>query len=1035
MTRFWGILALLGAVLFVLWVARAVYVSAIRGGPWAWPVDPDASCRDTGFSCGVLSGAITTVLTIAFAAGIFLLLRFWRVKRRYLGLARTEAEELLQAGGSPFAEIVGRDELCRVLMADLRDRNGRRPHVVVGGVGTGKTAVLVRLTQMLARDGAVPVPIRLRGADSRLDFRDLAHKRFVNSAQGVLLSDADAEKVWRQLSKQDRIVVLADGLEEALTAGSAEAERDSLIRVAIREAAQTNLPLVIASRPHDPLRGMDAAVVELEPLSEEAALKYVQAEVRGDDRRIDWIIETADVVETPLYLRIMRQLHEADLLGRVVAGTDEQGLDTRGMDRVELRLRLMQTWLRALERGNFAKELPLNKRDRKAAIAQLSGLACIGLEHDSLDVKFAEFVGTPPPAKAGQPTATDPPTGETTRAGESGSSDGDERTLLERLRAQRKRGAPARPHRKLYDEVETTVKNARWSGIDVRLAATMGLRLGIVEAHGDGVRFPHSIMQAYLGSRMMGVALQEDEFCAKALDSPGREFLVSLVLHACDEAARPAADEGTTNGGVPRKQLAEVLGGWGAEEGREAKALDLFAAALEIDSIDGGSQQRVIADDLTEKWKRISKADRTVEEAKLGTVRRLGDAARKVAKHPDKNPPAYSALFEIGCLEERSYRVRLAAAQELGAGSDRAFEALGDVLGAPKPDAANVQTSERRRQETMRAWLAPMLVGSVTSKDNRDEARRQLGEWLTLVGDQPGQGKPLPLALEVALAQGFKHAANRRRRHPHARDETREHLAEQAREMLTRARFWFSRLTLVHALCLWALPDDPAGNTAKARRRADFDKLVRHWLSLPAGHPEHPFVTEARALAVLALETGRPERYIWIDESGVVTRVGSLPTKRTEPRKHQLWIPPSTGWTALDRRAQQLVADVLLLLNLAERGDTPDERDRRLDRANRSDLPPCLKGKRTPLDPSRTVGDAESSAPGSTCIEDCPFQLCPYPPKGDETFRVEVSEAFCRRQQTLVHRLPLPSGAAPWQNAMPGELRRFWASMGERARR
>jgi hypothetical protein len=33
---------------------------------------------------------------------------------------------------------VGRDELCKVVIADLHDR-GTRPHVLVGGVGTGKT--------------------------------------------------------------------------------------------------------------------------------------------------------------------------------------------------------------------------------------------------------------------------------------------------------------------------------------------------------------------------------------------------------------------------------------------------------------------------------------------------------------------------------------------------------------------------------------------------------------------------------------------------------------------------------------------------------------------------------------------------------------------------------------------------------------------------------------------------------------------------------------------------------------------------------
>jgi hypothetical protein len=36
--------------------------------------------------------------------------------------------------------------------------------------------------------------------------------------------------------------------------------------------------------------------------------------------------------------------------------------------------------------------------------------------------------------------------------------------------------------------------------LDLRLAAARGTELGLVEAFGDGVRFPHSIMQAYLVS-------------------------------------------------------------------------------------------------------------------------------------------------------------------------------------------------------------------------------------------------------------------------------------------------------------------------------------------------------------------------------------------------------------------------------------------------------------------------------------------------------------------------------------------------------
>jgi hypothetical protein len=200
----------------------------------------------------------------------------------------------------------------------------------------------------------------------------------------------------------------------------------------------------------------------------------------------------------------------------------------------------------------------------------------------------------------------------------------------------------------------------------------------------------------------------------------------------------------------------------------------------------------------------------------------------------------------------------------------------------------------------------------------------------------------------------------------------------------------------------------------------------------PGGEQEHPFVVEARRLTVWALETRQPERFIWIDESGIIGRVGSRTASSDVRRRHNLWIPPSTGWTALDRRAQQLVADVLLLLNLAERGERPADRERRLERINRNDLPPCLAGDRSPLDPTRTVEMAAASEPGSNCKDGCPFRLCPYPPKGEQPYRIGLSEAFCRRQQTLLDKRPVGRGAAPWQAALPAELKRFWQQMGQR---
>jgi hypothetical protein len=276
--------------------------------------------------------------------------------------------------------------------------------------------------------------------------------------------------------------------------------------------------------------------------------------------------------------------------------------------------------------------------------------------------------------------------------------------------------------------------------------------------------------------------------------------------------------------------------------------------------------------------------------------------------------------------------------------------------------------------------------------------------------------------------------------------ESRMFVAEQALEMLKSTRYWFSQLTLIHALCLLNLSD--MAKQPWDKYGAKPEAIVQHWLDVagreradyagPGGRPPdpHPFVREAARLCALALKTGRPQRYCWIDESGVVGQVGSRNLSATEVRRqHRQWIPPSAGWTALNGSAQQLVSDVLLLLNLADRGEQPHVLERRLRRSNRQDLPPCITNYREALEPDLTVGTAAPLVPGSSCVDGCAFELCPYPPKGVQP-RNEMSEAFCRRQQTLLTRSPRHplSEQAPWQQMTAAQLNRFWQVMADRAR-
>jgi hypothetical protein len=341
--------------------------------------------------CTALEESLTAVLSIAVASAVFLFWPLRRIRRRYRLHAHRRPRDLVPTAGTVIGAIVGRDQLCQVVMEDLRVPRARRPHVLVGGVGAGKTAVVVRLTELLARRGAVPVPVGLRGA-AELDFTELARRQFLREIDGRVGSDAEGEKAWRSLLREDKIVVLADGLEEALCDGEAGGrrarDRDTQIRAAIREAHERGLPLFITSRPHAPLRGMDATIHELEPLSENDALSYISRDAPGeDDWRLSWIVEMAEVAEAPLYLQITRELSRLDLLGDI-AGREAQVLQGRAYDQATLRVRLLGAWKDALTSGRLHPEVPLTRQEREVTLDWLSALACAGLREDSIEVSL-----------------------------------------------------------------------------------------------------------------------------------------------------------------------------------------------------------------------------------------------------------------------------------------------------------------------------------------------------------------------------------------------------------------------------------------------------------------------------------------------------------------------------------------------------------------------------------------------------------------------------------------------------------------------
>jgi hypothetical protein len=120
------------------------------------------------------------------------------------------------------------------------------------------------------------------------------------------------------------------------------------------------------------------------------------------------------------------------------------------------------------------------------------------------------------------------------------------------------------------------------------------------------------------------------------------------------------------------------------------------------------------------------------------------------------------------------------------------------------------------------------------------------------------------------------------------------------------------------------------------------------------------------------------------------------------------------GWSGLDRHAQQLVADVLLLLNLAERGEQPGKIEQWLKRANKDTMPPCIRRDRLALNPDRTVGTAVISRSRSNIVATAGHQaerswLTSTPPTSQRiparSFAVLSYRPACRR----------PTGPSPRQ--------------------
>lgn len=977
------------------WVGIVVSLSIVLLAAFSWTGAPlvgntfEHGCSDNPFGCGALVEFLGTVVAVAIAFVAFTYWRVFVIAEHHRRLAHKEVSRVVhptESGSSPEEattnppRVVGRDSVCKILEEDLRQET-LRPQVIAGGVGTGKTAVLLHLAELLADRGAVPVPIRLREASADFDFLDLAKTRFMARVQPRLLTDEEGQKIWRRLCYTRRVVVLADGLDEALIGYPARVQS---IRNALAAAQEKSLPLVIASRPDEALEAIDAAVIRLESLAASDVLRYL-SEVLGDEYRNDVakLAEVGEVAEAPFYLRVIREI-PADTIRELLQ---------RANGRTGFRVELLEKWTQRLVNRELIGEARFMPTRRKAVIKGLGPIACDALARNTLELKL----------------------------------EGDQ--------------APAQ--------------------LDV---AQVAERLGLVETVEHGIRFRHSTMQAYLGARCLPAVLengrQGDEYKRRAFHEPSREFLTAVVMSCCMES----------NQAFRRKRRDELRDAIASCRASDAERFDVLAAGYEIDALLGGEGGEALADAARLAWSQSppgigagnTSGDLKVVESKLSAVSEMRAAA---------TADAYSALWDI-CLEEDSYRIRLHAAQGLGGAGAKSLEALeGEIVQALKrgealcgdEGATNAEWGDVRLC-SLQGWILPLLASSCALEggEGRVLSERVCGyvdRWVQLAQED------LHLGVQACLAQGFKYEANRRHGDPRVRERLvsaaeslLDYKDQTARERPSPPSWWYSQISLLQAFALWSLPSesDRAGLLPhiSERMRGDWHPFIQATASLC----EKAVLEKEGAEAQTDAAASCPSRYVWIDETNIVAKIGA----ESVPADSKYWVPRAAGWRSLNRDARVLVADVFLLLNLIERGDASsggdktacvnvrEGRRRHVSKVNRDGtyLPSCIRHatERTRL-LGASEGEADQNGP-SSCADGCEFELeagkglCPYPERDQLPFRGELGETFCREQQRLFRgtrqRLPrwVKSDASvsrlSRRNSPP--LPAFWNYLEERAR-
>jgi hypothetical protein len=392
-----------------------------------WWSGVNEACHSSEFGCHLGSHLIVEMLAAGIGAWIFLrgeaaAARSWRktVRRRpewlfldwlsnpdgLTGDAARASEDASpgrrtrREAPPPIAvTAIGRDDLASAVIAELNETGDAQ--ILVGDSGAGKTVLLMKIAEQLAKQGQVPIAITLRSGSSN-DIEQSARGAFIATVTGTARLERapvrrarakdheQAEKWWNWLRRRSLITVLVDDLEKD--------ERAPALRVqALERAASQHLRLIVASRsyglPPDYRRGrievtpidQDELVEDLAEIVRQSGVPDVSAPSRAT---IADLVERADIGRTPYYLAIARVLAGHRLF------PDLDGVR-------DARVALLDAYRDGLLTRRLASTCGLSSQTRASVLHQLEAVAfaCILGFREEADVAAQAAHYRQPPAE------------------------------------------------------------------------------------------------------------------------------------------------------------------------------------------------------------------------------------------------------------------------------------------------------------------------------------------------------------------------------------------------------------------------------------------------------------------------------------------------------------------------------------------------------------------------------------------------------------------------------------------------------------